>query len=379
MQKQRKELFNNLVPNQIGGYIFKNPLLLEQAFTRKTYTEENGGQNNEVLEYIGDKVLDICVVRYLINRYGTDFHKHDNVSAQFRPSVNPKEFESVLNEGELSKLKQRMIEKKALAARIDDLDLAQFLKMGKGDIAKNISDEPSVKEDLFEAIIGAVTIDSNWDFEKLQQVIEIMLCPDSFIENQEEADYVGFIYEWVAARANGVPYFKYFDSGVSRHWYCQEENVIYSEPKEAYNISRCNYACQVKIRDDLPVFESYGSSKNEARKEACKAAYEYLEEHGHLFGIKDEIENPNLNDSINQLEILARRDYFSIPTYNFQESHDKNGNPVWSVECHIKEMLHSFTAVDSSKKYAKKHAAYQMLLYVLENYEENMERLKVKE
>lgn len=38
-----------------------------------------------------------------------------------------------------------------------------------------------MKEDLFEAIIGAVALDSDWDMEELQEVIQIMLDPDSYL------------------------------------------------------------------------------------------------------------------------------------------------------------------------------------------------------
>lgn len=81
--------------------------------------------------------------------------------------------------------------------------------------------------------------------------------------------------------------------------------------------------------------------------------------------IRDEIENPNHDDAINQLEILARRRYFSIPTYEFNESYDNNGNPLWKCKCHIKQKECSFTKISSSKKDAKKDAAFSMLLYVL--------------
>ena len=65
-----------------------------------------------------------------------------------------------------------------------------------------------------------------------------------------------------------------------------------------------------------------------------------------LPSIRDEIENPNHNDAINQLEILARRGYFSIPTYDY----DKDGNPIWRCECHIKEQEVYFGETSSSKK-----------------------------
>ena len=63
--------------------------------------------------------------------------------------------------------------------------------------------------------------------------------------------------------------------------------------------------------------------------------------------------------------MLARRGYFSIPTYAFEEEHDKNGNPVWKSTCCITEESKSFTAKSSSKKEAKKVAAYKMLQHVL--------------
>ena len=65
------------------------------------------------------------------------------------------------------------------------------------------------------------------------------------------------------------------------------------------------------------------------------------------------------------MEILARRNYFSIPTYSFEESHDENGNPIWVCRCEIKEYSKSYTSKSSSKKDAKKLSALKMLKYVI--------------
>ena len=69
------------------------------------------------------------------------------------------EFYCEYSEGKLTEIKMHMVEKKTLAMRIDELGFADFLIMGKGDVQENISEEASVKEDLFEAIVGAVAID----------------------------------------------------------------------------------------------------------------------------------------------------------------------------------------------------------------------------
>ncbi len=365
----KRDLMINMITHQIGNYSFKNSLLLEQAFTRRSYAMENGGDDNEILEFIGDKALDLCVVRYLTNRFGNNLHIEDEIPPSLRVpnKKSHKTFKSQLDEGELTKLKQRMVEKKALASRIDELGIAQFMRVGKGDKAKNLIDEPSVKEDLFEAIIGAVALDSNWDFDKIYSTVEVMLNPDSFLEG-EEADYVGLIYEWEEKKYGLKPWFKFFDHGFPVS--AIDSNIIRDIPQGTYNMNHWNHACQVHLLDRLPVFEAYGPSNHEARKNACKMAYAYLEVNNELLGIKDEIPDPNINDAINQLEILARRGYFSLPNYEYEETHDDNGNPVWTVKCSIEEKEKSFSAVTPSKKTAKKEAAFKMLQYVLDNYEE---------
>ena len=57
------------IEDQIG-YIFNNIDLLQQAFVRRSYARENGGEDNEVLEFIGDKALDLAIVKLLAEKYG---------------------------------------------------------------------------------------------------------------------------------------------------------------------------------------------------------------------------------------------------------------------------------------------------------------------
>ena len=61
---------------QIIGYNFNNLDLLKQAFIRRSYAIENGGLDNQVLELIGDKVLDIAIVRILTITYGNITQTH---------------------------------------------------------------------------------------------------------------------------------------------------------------------------------------------------------------------------------------------------------------------------------------------------------------
>lgn len=361
----KKEYFEMVVQNQIG-YEFKNPLLLRQAFVRKSYSSENDGENNEVLEFVGDTVLSAAVMRYLTTKYGNDLHIQDKIPAGFRVPQEPEEFHSEKSEGELTRIKQKLVEKKTLAMRIDELGFTEFLIMGKGDIEQNMAEQPSVKEDLFEAILGAVALDTSYDYEIIQNVAEIMLCPDSVVDNGEEADYVRLIYEWDESYGC-IPYFRYKNEHYSLYM-PRDPKVIEVVSQGWHYPTNANHSCEMSIRSDLPRFKAYGLSKNEARKIVCKAAYDYLAEHNLLLTIRDEIDEPSVEMAINQLEILARRGYFSIPKYEYTESHDEDGNPIWHVECHIDEMEATFDARSSSKKQAKKEVALEMLQYVLDNY-----------
>lgn len=119
-----KELVWKMVQGQIE-YDFKNLDLLQQAFTRRSYTVENGGENNEVLEFIGDKALDFVIVKLLIQKYGhlangdpIDGTKISVWEQEFKrnqegyeaPVVNS--FGCDYDEDNLSKIKSRMVNKK---------------------------------------------------------------------------------------------------------------------------------------------------------------------------------------------------------------------------------------------------------------------------
>lgn len=72
------------IQDQIG-YTFKNQELLVQAFTRRSYSMEKGGQDNEVLEFIGDKALDFVVVKQLSEEFGHYSKKYQNWENGVRP------------------------------------------------------------------------------------------------------------------------------------------------------------------------------------------------------------------------------------------------------------------------------------------------------
>lgn len=376
-----EQLILKMVQGQIG-YNFENLDLLEQAFVRRSYSEENGGENNEVLEFIGDKALDFAVVRLLTQRFGhmkngdpidgtrlSVWEREMRNQKDAAVATKPNEFVCDLREGKLTEIKSRMVEKRNLARRMDELRFAEHLIMGNSDIQNDVWEEISVKEDLFEAIVGAVALDCRWDFSVITSVVEAMLAPDDFFQDDTDTNYVRLIQEWEMRKNGVIPLYWFKEQSYTASWHLKEANTIYqSFPLEA-DYSKLNHRCDLKLLDSLPIFCGFGSSKSEARMNVCKLACEYLEKHDLLFSICDEIENPNKADAINQLEILARRGYFSIPTYGFEQSYDKDGNSIWKSECHIAEYDAFFQAKSTSKKGAKKEAAFEMLKYVLDEEE----------
>lgn len=351
---EKKDL--TFIQDQIG-YNFQNTDLLQQAFVRRSYSKEYGGEDNEVLEFIGDKVLDLIVIKLLTEKYGCFISDYED----FNPNEESNEFSCSKNEAELTELKKKLVQKKTLADRINDLDLTDYLIMGNGDTQNNINQEISVKEDLFEAIIGAVALDSDWNMETMQDIVQIMLDPDSYLKDDTEDNYVELIQEWTLKRYGVIPWY-HFEKASQAIWYSRPFDGISS----TYNGNpELKHTCLLKLGELDKIFRSFGTSKNEARKAVCALAYKELERNNMLLSIRDEIPNPNINDAISQLEILARRGYFSIPFYEFEQEYDTNGNPIWKCTCHITGITTNFCAKSSSKKYAKKQAAYQMLKFTL--------------
>lgn len=378
-----REVGFKMVQAQIG-YTFQSKELLEQAFVRRSYTEENGGENNEILEFIGDKALDLAVIHLLIEKYGTREENKPEETPPFggkQSITHPGAFSCSRTEGDLTRIKSRMVEKRNLAQRIDELGFAEFLLMGKSDVKNDVGNERSVKEDLFEAIVGAVTLDCNWDFPTIRSVVEAMLLPEDFLEKDTEENYVRLILDWSMQVNHTLPGFWFRKEGyltvAMGYDFTQFHGVSqYFSPGENRDLSRLKVQCQLNLcMPDVPIFRGFGESKSEARMSVCKLAYEYLEKEGYIqeMSMADEIEEPAQESAINQLEILARRGYFSIPAYEFQEDHDKDGNPIWRCRCRIKEYPKTFSQKSSAKKEAKKKAALKMLQYVLKEDEKERE------
>ena len=87
-----------------------------------------------------------------------------------------------------------------------------------------------------------------------------------------------------------------------------------------------------------------------------------LEKNDELFTIIDELPNDlSLDNAINVLQELAQKGYISMPRYYFDDEpryYDEDGKPEWTCQCIVDSENYNQTAYASSKKIAKKYAAY---------------------
>lgn len=226
---------------QTIGYTFDNKDLLQQAFVRKSYSEEHGGQNNEVLEFIGDKALDFAVVRIMMEQFG--IITEDKEWSEFKLR-NPKHFQTRYGEGQFTDIKQDLVKKQALSKAMDSLGFQNYLIMGQGDTKQNRQDSLSVKEDLFEAIVGAVALDCGWDMDTITRVVESMIDFDSYFENDLEnsQNNVALVQEWFQKNEGRLPQYQYLNAA---------ENTIGESFNGAHENGEGLFKCQLILSESI--------------------------------------------------------------------------------------------------------------------------------
>lgn len=122
---------------KILDYKFKNQKLLLTALTHSSYSNEHKVESNERLEFLGDAVIELIITEKLF-------------------------FDFKGKEGDLSKIRSNIVSEKPLAEAIDQLGLEKYLLKGVGE-SKNTTHSLAIKCDMFEAICGAIFVDSGID------------------------------------------------------------------------------------------------------------------------------------------------------------------------------------------------------------------------
>ena len=126
---------------EVIGYQFQTPGLLSQALTHSSYANEKHmkkGSDNERLEFLGDAVLEIVSSEFLYLNY-------------------PK-----LPEGDLTKMRASLVCEPTLAFCTRQLNLGDYLLLGKGEDMTGGRKRKSILSDALEAVIGAIYLDGGF-------------------------------------------------------------------------------------------------------------------------------------------------------------------------------------------------------------------------
>lgn len=210
------------------GYQYKNPKLLEDALIHSSYANEgkNPRPSNERLEFLGDSVLSIVVSDYLYNHY---------------PDIP---------EGELTKLRARLVCEKSLAKYASQLGLPKEIRLGKGEEKGGGRKRPSINADAFEALIASLYLDGG--IEPARKFILHYVLPD--LEEDEEPsfdDYKTQLQEIIQQNP--------------------EERVQYVLSEESGPDHDKRFTVEVHLNSNV-VGEGTGRSKKEAEQRAAREA-----------------------------------------------------------------------------------------------------------
>ena len=158
------------------GFEFGNKGLLKQAFTHRSYINENkstGLSHNERLEFLGDAVLELVITEFLYGKY-------------------PEK-----QEGELTSLRAALVNTVTISKIASDIGMNDYLLLSRGEAKDEGRAGQVILANTFEALIGAIYEDKGYQtaqdfisknlFPEVKNVIEKELWKDPKSLLQEKA------------------------------------------------------------------------------------------------------------------------------------------------------------------------------------------------
>ncbi len=158
-------------------YRFKDDILLQTALTHRSHSVDN----NERLEFLGDAALDLVISELLYQSY------------------------SGQTEGSLSRMRSSLVKGNTLAELAKELDVGDYLILGKGENTSGGRERLSLLSDALEAMIGAIFLDGGYVAVK-NVIIKIF---DSRIQaldpKSEHKDHKSILQEKLQGEKQGLP------------------------------------------------------------------------------------------------------------------------------------------------------------------------------
>ena len=167
--------------------IFKNKDLLKQAFTHRSYINENTGtklSHNERLEFLGDAVLELVVTDFLYKEY---------------PSYT---------EGELTALRSALVNAVIISEVAGHLGMNDYLLLSRGEMKDNGKARQYILANTYEAYIGAMYLDQG--YEIVDEFVNKSLLPktDEIVKKKLWRDAKSLVQEKAQEFVNVTPAYK---------------------------------------------------------------------------------------------------------------------------------------------------------------------------
>jgi ribonuclease-3 len=151
------------------------------AVTHSSYAAEHDCTSNELLEFLGDAVVDLAVADLIVTQYPE------------------------LDEGSGSLVRSRVVNEASLARAAQRLNLGDYIRIGRGEVKSHGLERPSLLADAFEAVVAALYLEKGFDAAKsfvhaalAQDVASAALRPD-------DVDPKTRLRKWSEAAGFGVP------------------------------------------------------------------------------------------------------------------------------------------------------------------------------
>lgn len=211
----------------------KDETILKQAFIHTSFVNENKHLNledNERLELLGDAVLQLWTANFL-------YHQQPQIS-----------------EGDMTLLRAQLVNEKVLAEFSKELNLAQYIQLGVGELKNGGLNRNSILADNFEAVIGALYLDQGFDAIDIFCQKVIVKKFDS-IDKDDLMDFKTKLQEFVQSDTR--------------------KTVQYQIVSSSGPANQPVFEAIVKL-DDLVLGRGTGTSKKRAQQQAAKDALNKL-------------------------------------------------------------------------------------------------------
>jgi len=169
-------------------YRFADPGLLRQALSHRSA----GMPHNERLEFLGDGLVGAIVAELLYERF---------------PRAS---------EGQLTRLRARLVRREALAELARGLSLGDHLRLGPGELKSGGHRRESILADAFEALVAAIYLDGGWQACRDWLRRRCAAALDS-LDPKETADPKTRLQEWLQARGRGLPVYTVVETAGEAH------------------------------------------------------------------------------------------------------------------------------------------------------------------